>query len=143
MPWKIQELNQKGDAELVQVENKFAKYLERMFEIVQVKSKKYAAMSEDGIFKELDKVIACQLKLEAPNECKALENNLNFQQIPLSNIPLVDIVIQIDLFTAHFEDRSKVLRIIKELYNHCTTMKKLLLKHGKMVLPILLTKYDK
>jgi hypothetical protein len=56
---------------------------------------------------------------------------------------LIDLVIHIDLFTAHFEDRSKVLRIIKELYNHCTTMKKLLLKHGKMVLPILLTKYDK
>jgi len=48
-----------------------------MFEIVQVKSKKYAAMSEDGIFKVLDKVIACQMKLEAPNECKVMENNLN------------------------------------------------------------------
>lgn len=62
---------------MVQFEIKLAKYLERMFEVVQVKSKKYAAMSEDGIFKEIDKVIACQLKLEAPNECKDVENNLN------------------------------------------------------------------
>jgi len=61
----------------------------------------------------------------------------------LTNIPLVDIVINIDLFTAHFEDRRKVLRIIKELFNHCTSMKKLLLKHGKIILPALLYKYDK
>ena len=60
-----------------------------------------------------------------------------------TNIPLVDIVINIDMFTAHFEDRRKVLRIIKELFNHCTSMKKLLLKHGKIILPALLYKYDK
>jgi hypothetical protein len=30
-----------------------------MFEVVQLKQKKYAAMSEDAIFKELDKVISC------------------------------------------------------------------------------------
>jgi hypothetical protein len=60
-----------------------------------------------------------------------------------TNVPIVDIVINIDLFTAHFEDRRKVLRIIKELFNHCTSMKKLLLKHGKVILPALLYKYDK
>ena len=60
-----------------------------------------------------------------------------------TNIPLVDIVINIDLFTAHFEDRRKVLLIIKELFNHCTSMKKLLLKHGKTILPALMFKYDK
>ena len=52
----------------------------------------------------------------------------------LTNIPLVDILINIDWFTAHFEDRNKILRIIKELFNHCTTMKKLLLKHGNLIL---------
>lgn len=52
----------------------------------------------------------------------------------LTNIPLVDILINIDWFTAHFEDRNKILRIIKELFNHCTTMKKLLLKHGTLIL---------
>jgi hypothetical protein len=40
-----------------------------------------------------------------------------------TGIPMVDIIINIDLFTSHFEDRNKVLRIIKELYNHCTSMK--------------------
>jgi len=60
-----------------------------------------------------------------------------------TNIPLVDIIINIDLFTAHFEDRSKVVRIVKELFNHCTSMKKLLLKHGKTILPALMFKYDK
>ena len=34
MPWKIQEMNQQGDTNLVQFEIKLAKYLERMFEIV-------------------------------------------------------------------------------------------------------------
>jgi hypothetical protein len=43
-----------------------------------------------------------------------------------THIPLVDIIVNIDLFTAHFEDRNKMLRIIKELFNHCTTMKRLL-----------------
>ena len=60
-----------------------------------------------------------------------------------TNIPLVDIVINIELFTAHFEDRRKVMRIIKELFNHCTSMKKLLLKHKSIILPALLYKYDK
>lgn len=30
-----------------------------MYEIVQQKNTKYQSMTEDGIFKELDKVIAC------------------------------------------------------------------------------------
>jgi len=51
--------------------------------------------------------------------------------------------LNIDFFTAHFEDRSKILRIVKELFNHCTTMKKLLLKNGKLILGVLLQKYDK
>lgn len=61
----------------------------------------------------------------------------------LTNIPLVDILINIDWFTAHFEDRNKILRILKELFNHCTTMKKLLLKHGHLILSVLMSKYDK
>jgi hypothetical protein len=62
---------------------------------------------------------------------------------PTTKIPLVDMVLNIDLFTAHFEDRSKVLRIIKELFNHCTTMKKLFLRHAKLIVPVLMFKYDK
>ena len=127
-------------------ENKLAKYLNRMFEVVQCKNKKYVSMSEDGIFKELDKVIGCQLKLDPSPESMQMENDLNgltMTSTRFTNIPLVDIVINIDLFTAQFEDRNKVLRIVKELFNHCTTMKKLLLKHGKLILPALLRKYDK
>jgi hypothetical protein len=60
-----------------------------------------------------------------------------------TRIPIVDIIINIDLFTSHFEDRNKVLRIIKELYNHCTSMKKLMSKHGELILKVLLRKYDK
>jgi len=35
-----------------------------MFEIVQCKAKKYASVAEDAVFKELDKVVSCQLVLE-------------------------------------------------------------------------------
>lgn len=111
-----------------------------MYDAVQCKLPKYSALTEDGIFKELDKVIACQLALDAstatdpgPQEVVALA----------SNVPLVDIIINIDLFTSHFEDRNKVLRIIKELFNHCTTMKRLFQKHSKLILTVLMRKYDK
>jgi hypothetical protein len=60
-----------------------------------------------------------------------------------TGIPIIDIIVNIDLFTAHFEDRSKVLTIIKEMFNHCTTMKRLLQKHNKLVLTNLMEKYDK
>ena len=112
-------------------------------------------MTEDGIFKELDKVIACQLQLEPPAGCQdqvlqaisEMPNDVgesaSGQINPTTKIPLVDMVLNIDLFTAHFEDRSKVLRIIKELFNHCTTMKKLFLRHAKLIVPVLMFKYDK
>ena len=107
-----------------------------MFQVVQCKCPKYGNMTEDGIFKERDKVIACQLIIELPGpSADNIEN--------LGDIPLVDIILNIDLFTSSFEDRNKVLRIIKELFNHCTTMKKLLLKHGKRILEKLIDKYDK
>ena len=92
-----------------------------MYEVVQCKHKKYGGMTEDGIFKELDKVIACQQNLQA-NQVDRIDIN----NMIVTNIPIVDIIVNIDMFTAHFEDRNKVLMIIKELYSHCTTMKKLL-----------------
>ena len=145
MAYKNRELNQQGDEKLTQFEHRLSKYLVRMFEVVQLKQKKYAAMSEDAIFKELDKVIACQLSMEiSPNiDLDAYVSASGVSSGLTTNIPLVDIIVNIDLFTASFEDRNMVLRIIKELYNHCTTMKKLLLKHGRLILAILMRKYDK
>ena len=61
----------------------------------------------------------------------------------LTGIPIVDIMINIDWFTAHFDDRRKVLRILKDLFNNCNSFKKLLLKHSELILTILLSKYDK
>ena len=31
----------------------------------------------------------------------------------ITSIPLIDIILNIDKFTAHFEDRMKIIRIIK------------------------------
>ena len=61
----------------------------------------------------------------------------------ITNVPLVDIIINIDLFTATFEDRNKILTIVKELFNHCNHMKRLLLTHHKIIIINLLEKYDK
>ena len=145
MAYKNRELNTHGDEKLIQYELRLSKYLNRMFEVVQLKNKKYASMSEDAIFKELDKVISCQLTMELSPD-KDIDDYINQSGVSsglTTKIPMVDIIINIDLFTASFEDRNMVLRIIKELFNHCTTMKKLLLKHGKLILAILMRKYDK
>jgi len=45
----------------------------------------------------------------------------------MTGIPIIDILINIDWFTAHFDDKKKVLRILKELFNHCPSFKRLLL----------------
>ena len=50
MPSKNRQLNRDGDPNLIQYEVRLAKYLDRMYDIVQCKLKKYESMSEDGIF---------------------------------------------------------------------------------------------
>jgi hypothetical protein len=62
---------------------------------------------------------------------------------PQTGIPIVDLMVSIDCFTAGHEDRDKIIRIIKELFNHCTTMKRLLLKHHKVIITQLMAKFDK
>ena len=59
MPWKNKQLNQEGDPDLIVHELKLQKYLDRMYDVVQCKATKYTGTTEDGIFKELDKVILC------------------------------------------------------------------------------------
>ena len=148
-PWKSKQIQVNGDELLLQHELRLQKYLDRMYEVVQCRSKKYQAAAEDAIFGELDQVIAAQLHMESrisPQEANEIYEDLS-KDFPDSKantgIPLVDIILNISLFTAHFEDRNKVLRIIKELFNHCTTMKRLLHQHGKLILAVLIRKYDK
>ena len=49
-----------------------------MYEIIQCKHKKYQNLSEESIFKELDKVIACQMHVDVETDTvdtiKAFEN---------------------------------------------------------------------
>lgn len=61
----------------------------------------------------------------------------------ITGVPLVDIIINIDWFTAHFEDRNKLIRIFKNLFNNCASMKQLLAKHDKLIMTVLMSKYDK
>mmetsp|Transcript_3392 Transcript_3392/g.5717 ORF Transcript_3392/g.5717 Transcript_3392/m.5717 type:complete len:138 (+) Transcript_3392:201-614(+) len=134
-----------GDENLSKHEVKLQKYLNRMYLITQNKHEKYKFLEADAIFQELDKVILCQLNLELPqNVLPPNENDWSeVQKNPITNIPLVDIIINIDYFTTTHEDREKVLRIVKDLFNHCTTMKRLLMKHHKLILNVLMSKYDK
>lgn len=55
-----------------------------MYEVVQCKHKKYQSTTEDGIFKELDKVILCQLNLDVSEETQLL----------LSKVPNLDAALQ-------------------------------------------------
>ena len=56
---------------------------------------------------------------------------------------MLDTFVNIDNVFCVFDDRKKVLRILKELFNHCTSFKKLLMKHHYLILTVLLSKYDK
>lgn len=146
LPQKNKELNEMGDPHLKIHEMRLAKYMDRMYDMVQGKLKKYCQLAEKEIFYELDKVITCQLSMEIYSDNNDLNQYTALDGVSSTlstNIPLLDVIINIDLFTAHFGDRNKVVRIIKELFNHCTNMKKLLLKHGKLILNILMLKYEK
>jgi hypothetical protein len=92
-----------------------------MFDIVRCKDKHFASLSEDEIFREINQVISAETKLEAKN----LKDSEMIGQIEIG-VPLIDIILNINLFAAHFEDRSKVLTIIKEMFSHCNMMKRLL-----------------
>ena len=61
----------------------------------------------------------------------------------LTGVPLVDMLVNIDWFTAHFDDRNKLKRILKDLFNNCESMHDLLDKHGKLIMTTLMNKYDK
>ena len=57
MPWKHEQLMVEGDRSMLQHEARLLKYLDRMYDIVQCKSKKYKTITEEITFKELNKVV--------------------------------------------------------------------------------------
>ena len=57
-------LSEHGDTILKTYEMKLAKYMDRMFDMVQCRLQKYGEVSEAAIFAELDKVVLCQLNME-------------------------------------------------------------------------------
>ena len=60
LPEQNRLVSQVGDAELAKLEERFAKYLNRIYEIVQEKHPKCKGKPTAEIFRELGKVIACQ-----------------------------------------------------------------------------------
>ena len=152
-PWKKNQ-QEKADESMVAHEIRFHKYLDRIYDIVQCRHKKYKNLSKEDVFTELDKVIECQASMKMTEEAIRIEQEVQQgsqkeelilldDKHVMSGVPLLDIIINIDWFTAHFEDRSKALRIIKDLFNHCSSMKLLLQKHSQLIMKSLMNKYDK
>ena len=50
MPWKKKQLEEAGDDDLLKLEVKLQKYLDRMYQIAQIKHDKYKTLTEDAIF---------------------------------------------------------------------------------------------
>lgn len=142
---------EEGDSSMVEHEKRLHKYLDRMYEIVEGRQIKFKAMSTEDIFREINKVVQCQLNVKENYETVQLEKSIQNSAGPflqedmhvLTGIPIVDITLNIDWFTADFDDRKKVLRILKSMFNHCNSYKKLLLQHKDLILSVLLSKYDK
>lgn len=55
---------EEGDLSMLEHEKRLHKYLDRMYEIVQGRSKKFKAMSNETVFKEINKVVQCQLSIK-------------------------------------------------------------------------------
>lgn len=67
------ELDYQNHVEMVKEETRLHKYLDRMYEIVHCRSKKYEIMTKYGIFEELNKVIQCQMNIELNEKALRIE----------------------------------------------------------------------
>ena len=59
-----------------------------------------------------------------------------------ANVPLVDIIVNIDMFNSRFEDRLKILTIVQELFEHSNSMQKLMNQHGEYIMAMMTKKYS-
>ena len=74
-------------------------------------------MQTEDVFREINTVLTCQLNIKHNYKCVELENAiqntsglflLEDMQV-LTGIPILDITLNIDWFTADFDDRKKIL----------------------------------
>lgn len=61
----------------------------------------------------------------------------------LTGVPLLDIILNVDWFTVHFDDRKKIVTIIIALFYNSKTFKQLMYERRALILSVLLNKYDK
>lgn len=62
-----------NQAQMVKHETRLRKYLDRMYDIVQCRYKQHNTMTKNQIFRELNKVVQCQLVLNMNDEATQLE----------------------------------------------------------------------
>lgn len=70
LPEQVRMVSTKGDVELAKVEEQLAKYLDRLFDIVEIKHPKTNGMGEQAVFAELQKVVESQLSLEITDDAR-------------------------------------------------------------------------
>jgi len=99
-------VNIEGDTEMLVHEDKFLKYCDRMYEIVQGRSPKHKHMNKAEIFEEFNKVVECQNEMKMNAYATKLVKELEALDAPfkkgsgdlhvLTSIPIIDILINID-----------------------------------------------
>ena len=120
---------------LSQYENKFHKYLDRLYRIILFRKTQFSK-----IFEELEILLDCQLILEVETSAETADEN---EAINLAaNVPLIDIIVNIDMFNSRFENKIKILTIIQELFQFSSSMQKLMNQHGEYILAVLIKKYS-
>lgn len=92
---KSNQLDFKENPEFAKIQLRLQKYLDRMNEVVQCKAKKYVNKSDEDIFNEIDKILACQLHCEDPQ----FRKEQDMQGSVITSIPIIDIILNIDLFS--------------------------------------------
>ena len=92
---------------------KLDKYLVRIYRVLMFKTNKYGAEIPHNIFKPLTVFVDCQLLLETQtNAYSGYNESINLS----SGVPLVDLVVNIDMFNSELNHSYKIMHIIKELF---------------------------
>ena len=121
---------------------KLTKYLVRIHRVICFKINKFGKGIPHDIYKPLNVLIECQLLLNVDTNAY-LGQAAGSETVNLSSgVPLVDMVVNIDMFTASFDDTHKITAVIKEMFQNSKPMRKLFHKHGELILTVLIEKYE-
>jgi hypothetical protein len=118
---------------------KLTKYLIRIHRVICFKINKFGKEIPHDIYIPLNVLIECQLLLNVDTNAYLGQGGAAAETVNLSSgVPLVDMVVNIDMFTASFDDMHKITAVIKEIFQKSKPMRKLFHKHGEFILTVLI-----